>query len=123
VLVRASEFLSGDPSMRTAFFNATATIASDGEHSRVLLAVLARKGLDKETFLDVIRSATHIASDGEKANVLRQVVAICPNDDAIVAALVQAAETISSDGEYRRVMSGMMGRGDINAKVNRIKYL
>ncbi len=123
VLVRASEFLSGDPSMRAAFFNATATIASDGDHSRVLLAVLAKNGLDKESFLGVIRSATHIASDGDKASVLRQVVAICPNDDAIVAALVQAAETISSDGEYRRVMSGMMGRGDLSAKINRIKYL
>jgi beta-lactamase regulating signal transducer with metallopeptidase domain len=123
VLVRASEFLSGDPSIRSAFFNAAGTISSDGEHSRVLMAVLAKRGLDRESFLDVIRSATQMASDGEKAGVLRQVVAICPNDDAIVAALVQAVETISSDGEYRRVMSGMMGRGDLNAKINRIKYL
>lgn len=123
VLVRASEFLSGDPSIRSAFFNAAGTIASDGEHSRVLMAVLAKSGLDRESFLDIIRSATHIASDGEKARVLRQVVAICPNDDAIVAALVRAAETISSDGEYRRVMSGMIGRSDLNAKINHIKYL
>jgi beta-lactamase regulating signal transducer with metallopeptidase domain len=123
VLVRASEFLPGDPFLRAAFFNAAATIASDGDHSRVLMAALAKNGLDRESFLDIIRSATHIASDGDKANVLRQVVAICPNDDAIMAALVQAVETISSDGEYRRVMSGMMGRGDLDAKINRIKYL
>ena len=109
--------------MRTAFFNAAGTIASDGEHGRVLSAVLAKSGLDKETFIDVIRSAARISSDGEKGRVLRQVAAICPSDDAIAATLVQAAETISSDGEYRRLMSAMMGRGDLAAKISKIKYI
>ncbi|PYT32669.1 MAG: hypothetical protein DMG58_09755 [Acidobacteria bacterium] len=123
VLMRATELYGSDPSMRTAFFNAAGTIASDGEHGRVLSAVLAKTGLDKETFIDVIRSAVRISSDGEKGRVLRQVAAICPSDDAIAAALVQAAESISSDGEYRRLMSAMLGRGDLAAKISKIKYI
>jgi beta-lactamase regulating signal transducer with metallopeptidase domain len=123
VLARASEFYTSDPALRSAFFNAAATIASDGEHSRVLTAVLAKSGLDKESFIEIIGSAAHIASDGDKGRVLREVATICPNDDAIVSALMQAIETISSDGEYRRVMSVMMGRADISAKISKIKYI
>src|SRR5207237_7610731 len=114
---------SNDPSIRSAFFNATATIASDGDHGRVLTALLAKNGLEKEAFVEIIRSASRIASDGEKGRVLRQVAAICPTDDSIVAALVQATETIASDGEYRSVMSSMVNRGDLGAKIGRIKYI
>jgi len=36
---------------------------------------------------------------------------------------MQAVETITSDGEYRRVMSAMMGRSDMSAKIGKIKFI
>jgi hypothetical protein len=55
--------------------------------------------------------------------VLRSVASTCPNDDAVVSALIQAVSTISSDGEYRRVMSAMLGRSDLSARITAIKRI
>ena len=98
-----------DPAAIEALVTAANTINSDGEHARVLLAVLNGPAIGRESVLLVIRSAERIVSDGEKAHVLTRIAQRYQSDAQVAAALRTAARSITSDGEYRRVMSALSG--------------
>jgi hypothetical protein len=70
VEVSGRMLVSRTPQLRKKFFDAVATISSDGEHRRVLDALLARPRLDVATLRDLAESAAAISSDGEKGAVL-----------------------------------------------------
>jgi alkylated DNA nucleotide flippase Atl1 len=95
------------------FFYAIGSIHSDGEHRRVLSAIL-KKSPDDENILRTIKSARTISSDGEKANLLIQNSELFLNHPASLPSLFDAINSISSDGEHARVLSAMLRRNTLS---------
>jgi beta-lactamase regulating signal transducer with metallopeptidase domain len=93
-----------DPA-RDAFFAAANSINSDGDRSRVLLAVLDKPGISSSLAVAVVQSAIGISSDGDKARVLLDAADRYASIPAVNAALLKAVESLHSDGDYRTVMS------------------
>lgn len=91
--------------VRDDFFAAADSINSDGDRSRVLLAVLDKPGISGAMVLGVIHSATGISSDGDKGRVLLDAAKRYSKDPRLNEALRHAVESLHSDGEYRAVMS------------------
>jgi beta-lactamase regulating signal transducer with metallopeptidase domain len=91
--------------VRDAFFAAADSIHSDGDHSRVLTAVLDKPGTSSAMAIASIQSATNISSEGDRARVLLDAANRYSNDPGVNAALRKAVESLHSDGEYRAVMS------------------
>ena len=91
--------------LHDAFFAAADSINSDGDRSRVLLAVLDKPGISTAMVIATIHSATGISSDGDKGRVLLDAANRYSKDPSVNAALRQAVETLHSDGEYRAVMT------------------
>jgi beta-lactamase regulating signal transducer with metallopeptidase domain len=91
--------------VRDAFFAATNSIASDGDRSRVLMAVLDKQGTPSSVVTGAIQSAIGISSDGDKARVLLEAADRYSSDATVNAALRKAVESLHSDGDYRTVMS------------------
>jgi len=56
--------------VRDDFFAAINTIGSDGDHGRVLMALLAKAGNSSAMAIAAIQSATRMSSDGNKSRVL-----------------------------------------------------
>ncbi|HET7459172.1 MAG TPA: M56 family metallopeptidase, partial [Gemmatimonadaceae bacterium] len=97
--------LVADPAVRTAFFDALDTVASDYNHSRVLLGAIAQSPASAELTRRVLSSARHISSDHDKANVLSALARSAPLSDASIRSeFIAVLKTMSSDSEYRRVM-------------------
>jgi beta-lactamase regulating signal transducer with metallopeptidase domain len=91
--------------VRDAFFAAADSIRSDGDHSRVLTALLDKPGISSAMAIGAIQSATGISSQGDMARVLLDAAKRYSNDAGVNAALHKAVESLHSDGEYRAVMS------------------
>jgi hypothetical protein len=91
--------------IRDAFFAAADSIHSDGDRSRVLMAVLDKSGASSTTAIAAIQSATGISSDGDMTRVLLDAANRYSTDPAVSAALRKAVESLHSDGEYRAVMT------------------
>ena len=89
--------------VRDAFFAAADSIHSDGDHSRVLTALLDRPGTSSAMVIGAIQSATGISSDGDKGRVLMDAADRYSNDPGVNAALRKAIESLHSDG---RISSG-----------------
>jgi hypothetical protein len=111
LLVQHTEVFLNHPSSLQAFFETTDSLSSDGEHARVLNALLKRPGLSRENLLRALRSAERMSSDGEKANVLIHAARVYASDEAALSAIADAARTISSDGEKSRVLSAIARHG------------
>jgi hypothetical protein len=103
-------FLNHSSSMPT-LFDTINSLQSDGEHARVLTALLKRQELGRENMLRVLRSAERISSDGEKANVLVHAARVYASDATALSAISESARTINSDGEKQRVLSAVMRQG------------
>jgi hypothetical protein len=97
-----------DPAVREGYFDSVDSISSDGEHRRVLNAVLDRYGPDHETLALVLRSAKRLSSDGEKANVLTHAADFRLANDTVRTNYFRAADSISSDGEHHRVLAAVL---------------
>lgn len=91
--------------VRDAFFAAADSIHSDGDHGRVLLAILDRPGTSDVMAIGAIQSATGISSDGDKGRVFLDAAERYSKDPSVNAALRKAVESLHSDGQYRAVMS------------------
>ena len=100
--------------VRDNFFAATDSIHSDGDHSRVLLAVLDKPGTTSSMAIAAIQSATHISSDGDAGRVLMDAADRYSKDPNVDAALRKAVESLHSDGVYRSVMSEITRRDQSN---------
>jgi hypothetical protein len=111
LLVQHTDVFLNHPSSLQAFFDTTDSLSSDGEHARVLSALLKREGLGRENLLRAIRSAERISSDGEKANVLIRAARVYASDETALSAIAEAAKTINSDGEKQRVLSAIVRHG------------
>jgi hypothetical protein len=111
LLVQFTDVFLNHASSLPAFFETTDSLNSDGEHARVLSALLKRQGLSRENLLRALRSAERISSDGEKANVLIHAVRVYASDDAALSAIANSARTIGSDGEKSRVLSAIARHG------------
>ena len=96
--------------VRDAFFAAADSIHSDGDHSRVLLAILDRPGTSSVMAIGAIQSATGISSDGDKGRVLLDAADRYSKDPSVNSALRKAVESLHSDGPYRAVMSEITRR-------------
>jgi beta-lactamase regulating signal transducer with metallopeptidase domain len=97
--------------VRDAFFAATDSINSDGDRSRVILALLDKAGTSTGMVIGAIHSATGISSDGDKGRVLLDAANRYGKDPGVSAALREAVEGLHSDGEYRAVMSELARQG------------
>jgi hypothetical protein len=111
LLIQHTEVFLNHPSSLQAFFETTDSLHSDGEHARVLSALLKRQGLSRENLSRALRSAERISSDGEKANVLIHAARVYASDEAALSAIADAAKTIKSDGEKSRVLSAIKRHG------------
>jgi hypothetical protein len=105
----AARYLTGDDSLRAAFFSVAHTITSDGDKRSVLQAAVPFAHTSEEITRAVIREARSISSDGDKSEVLitlvdQRLLTTKPLRDAFL----EAARSISSDGDYRRVMEASL---------------
>ena len=105
----AARYLTGDDSLRAAFFAVAHTIVSDGDKRSVLEAAIPYGHASEGVAGSVIREARSITSDGDKSEVLVAVV-----DQRLLTtkplrdAFMEAARSITSDGDYRRVMEAAL---------------
>src|SRR5438034_11771371 len=83
-------------------------MASDGEHRRVLFAVLEKDGASRDTLVLVLNSAARMASDGEKGRVLSLAADAPAFNDSVSADFLHAVNTMASDGEHARVLMTLM---------------
>ncbi len=104
-------------SAREAYFDAIDSISSDGEHRRVLNAVLDRYGPDHEVLASTLRSAKRISSDGEKASVLVHVADFRLADQAVRLNYFRSADSLSSDGEHRRVLVSVLKKNSADRDI------
>jgi hypothetical protein len=95
----------GERAATPEFFKTVATIHSDYEHSRVLLAMLTAGKPSREATMEAMRSLSGMTSDYEKARVLLQIARASAGDEEIRKALVVAAREIKSEHERGRVLS------------------
>jgi hypothetical protein len=107
VLVEMTKHYQEDANLRTAFFKATDTLRSDGEHRRVLSELLATKPAP-ETLLAVLQSMKGISSDGEKAALLAAMAKECVNNQELLAKFLEVSNSLRSDGEYRTVIATLL---------------
>jgi hypothetical protein len=103
-----AERYKGHQDIRWAYFKAANSISSDGEHHRVLSAVLKSDGGERGTLVDTLRSAARISSDDDKAAVLAEASRYYTDVDAIREAYFDAANTISSDDEHQKVLTELL---------------
>jgi hypothetical protein len=101
------------PAAREDYFYAVDTIASDGEHRRVLSSIIEKFGSDREMMARSLRSAKRISSDGEKAGLLVE-AAGQPLSDEARQNFFRATDSISSDGERHNVLSAIIRRDGQN---------
>jgi|KBSSwiStaDraftv2_1062776.scaffolds.fasta_scaffold27827_3 hypothetical protein len=103
VLTAAVEALPLDQALAPAFLDAANAIGSDYQHTRVLLALLARQQtpVAVEVALD---SSSHIGSDYQHARILGQVAQQKDLTEAALVGVVRGAESIGSDYEKSRVL-------------------
>ena len=110
MLVDLAGHLRGNPDLPHPFFRAAESIHSDGERTRVLIAVLASAGEQRDILAEALRVAEAMSSDGEKANVLVHADAYWKDDEMTRRAFFETARSIHSDGEKARVLTSLIGR-------------
>jgi beta-lactamase regulating signal transducer with metallopeptidase domain len=97
------------PSIRDAMIAATATIGSDYDRARTVLAIIGRGGLDNSQLVDLIGVIKPISGSNDKA---RSLVALASEydlaDKQVREAFFAAAETINSSYDYRRVIASVV---------------
>ena len=104
LLAEMTHLYQEDAAVRSAFFKAAETLRSDGESSRVLSELLAKKPA-VETLQSILQATRGISSDGEKAALLVAMAKECVNHSELLASFLEVSNSLRSDGEYRRVMS------------------
>lgn len=93
------------------FFEATQSIASSGDHARVLLHVINRDLTDDATKLArLLRSARDISSSGDKARVLAATADVWIEDEAVRRAFFDTAGSIASSGDHSRALIALLDR-------------
>ena len=98
-------------STRDAIIAATATIKSDYDRRRTIVAIVARGGLTNPQVADLLRVVKTMSGSFDKASALLAVSAAYPLSDKVVRdAFMEAAESISSASDYRRVMANVLNK-------------
>jgi beta-lactamase regulating signal transducer with metallopeptidase domain len=125
VLFEIGQRYGASDTLRHAFFAAINTIASSTERRRVLLALVGTGQRDKQTMIEIVRSAASIASDHDKAVVLRTVAGLDPlTDPALRHEFFAAVATLASSAERTHVLLAVLGearaRGHANPADNAI---
>ncbi|HEX8843892.1 MAG TPA: hypothetical protein VF791_04575 [Pyrinomonadaceae bacterium] len=109
LLIESADLYLGNERVAPDFFETVLSIHSDGEHRRVLSAIL-RKGPGTEDILRTLKSARAISSDGEKALLLIQHAELFLNHSSTLPSLFDTINSIGSDGEHARVLSALLRR-------------
>jgi beta-lactamase regulating signal transducer with metallopeptidase domain len=110
VLFEIGQRYGASDTLRHAFFATTNTMASSSERRRVLLALIGTGSRDKQTLIEVVRSAATIASDHDKGTVLRTVAGLDPlTDPALRHEFFAAVATLASSSERTRVLLAVLG--------------
>ncbi len=109
VLRRVGPSAFADSSVRRAYLDVVAAMASDTEKSLAVSSLIKSQPLSADMQLALLRATASITSSSIKANVLllfveRHGIA----DGSVRRSFLKAAETLSSDAEYRRVVSAVM---------------
>ena len=102
---------------RESYFEAVDSVSSDGEHRRVLNAVLERYGPDRDTLALALRSGKRISSDGEKASVLVRAADFRLADQNVRSNYFRSADSLSSDGEHRRVLVSVLKKNSADRDI------
>jgi hypothetical protein len=100
-----------------AYYDATRSIPSSGDHARVLIRVIEGDlaGEPRQLAL-LLGSARGIASSGDKARVLIAATDVWVDDDAVRRAYFEAADSIPSSGDHARVLLAMIQRGELGSR-------
>ncbi|HUJ22242.1 MAG TPA: M56 family metallopeptidase [Bryobacteraceae bacterium] len=109
LLIETAEvYLKDANSPRVEYFDAVGTIASDGDHRRVLSNALQKDGHNPETLRLALKSASRISSDGDKAHVLMEAADSPAFGEPVSADYLHAVNSIASDGDHARVLLALM---------------
>lgn len=109
LFIESADLYLNNEAIAPDFFASIGSIHSDGEHRRVLSAIL-KKRLGNENTLRTLKSARAISSDGEKASLLIQHADVFLTHSSAVPALFDTINSISSDGERARVLTSLLKR-------------
>lgn len=107
VLMALLEDYGLSAALMPAFFQATRSLSSDGEHARVLHGVVARAPRGELELGHVLECAAHIRSDGAKVGVLMAVADGGPLSGSTRTRYLRVVETIESDGDRRTALTGL----------------
>jgi beta-lactamase regulating signal transducer with metallopeptidase domain len=119
VLFEIGERYGASDTLRHAFFGAINTMASSAERRRVLLALIGTGSRDKQTMIEVVRSAAKIASDHDKATILRTVAGLDPlTDPALRHEFFAAVATLASSSERTHVLLAVLGEARARGRAN-----
>jgi hypothetical protein len=117
-LLRRAAQASKKP-LPAAFFDAAASINSDGDRARSLSTVLAVHGDHPATVVNVLRVAGSINSDGEKAKILIESARSFRGGQDALREASRALGTIHSDGDRRRCLEAFIDADGKNADTMR----
>lgn len=121
LLIESANLYLDNEAVAPDFFSSIASIHSDGEHRRVLSAIL-KKRIGNENILRTLKSARAISSDGEKAGLLIQHVDVFLTHSSLVPILFDTINSISSDGEHARVLTALLKRQTLSRE-NRARLI
>lgn len=104
--------------LRGAYFDAVNTISSDHDRRRVLTHVIEDSRSDATMLAQAGRSVERMSSDHDKAELLKlSAPSIAASDPEVRRSLLRAAGSISSDHDKARVISSILGGGQLPPEV------
>jgi hypothetical protein len=122
----ASEYLTpNDEALRDAFFRTAATVPSDGDLHRVLIAAMAYGHGNRRVVMQVIRTSYEIGSSGDVSIVLQSLAdqrLLTPQTPAETIAVIERTLTMGSSGDRSRVLMSLARRDLLSTSAVRNAY-
>ena len=114
LIATADAYVDHENSATAAYFQNLDAITSDDDHESVLLALLQRKSVRRNTVLHVIKSAGEINSDSVKVNVMLKSLTTPTTDATVLSALLDQLKTINADDEKARLLLVVLDQKGLN---------
>jgi beta-lactamase regulating signal transducer with metallopeptidase domain len=122
----ASEYLTpSDQALRDAFFRTAATVQSDGDLHRVLIAAMAYGHGNRPVVMEVIRTTNEIGSSGDISIVLQSLAdqrLLTPQTPTATIAVIERTLTMGSSGDRSRVLMSLARHGLLSTSAVRDAY-
>ena len=115
LLIESLDGYIADDDVRAAYLATTATITSDYERQRVLLALIARDDVPDYAVADLVNTASGISGEYAKATLLATLAKSYSLDDEEARdAYFRVVGTISSNVERERALGAVLRQRDLD---------